>query len=252
MNEHLEATSWSTSFLRACEVDGISPDHHESLARLVQLKISNGQQPFADVWQEILADYRDWELFCRASDGDEAAQESFYLGWRKRAMAYYRRKGFPSETCEDMFQHFCERLLRYDVRQRFAWKSLFRAYCYTTLQKIGIDQLRKQSRQPQPDVSDLPPPSNLAPDRSVLIKEQFGIFREAFDQLPDIDRRIFMKFYVDGEKAAQIGEALGLKPNAVQQRISRVRKKMRQALSGSGVAPVIRKQDDKKKSRGKT
>ena len=49
---------------------------------------------------ELLADHANWRLFCQALDGDEPAQERFFREWKRRAMSFYRRKGFTSDQID--------------------------------------------------------------------------------------------------------------------------------------------------------
>ena len=232
-------SAWQADLEQRCVSAGIPDQHRDALIALARRKIDNRAAAADTVAAELLADYHDWRLLCQSIDGDGVAQDTFFRTWRGRALGFFQRRGVPVEDREDLYQHFCERLLRYRVYDRFSWQSTFRAYCYTMLAKIAIDYGERRVRWLDvPSALELAPDAAPTPDRQCAIKEEFARFETAFAELSPRDQRIFLKFYADGDNAAAIGDAVGLKPNAVQQRLSRIRKRLRVALSAFAPEPV--------------
>ena len=55
--------------------------------------------------------------------------------------------------------------------------------------------------------------------------------REAVADLPPRDREVVVLYYLEGRPIAEVSEALGVSPGAVEVRLHRARGKLRESLS---------------------
>lgn len=133
-----------------------------------------------------------------------------------RIMAIARRYVGPGEQ-HDLYQEILEQL----------WRSFgsFRAEARpeTWVYRIGLNTaitgLRKQSRQPQTTVMA---PSELPEGAQPAGRDQAQILEEFMALQNDVDRSILM-MYLDGLSGKEMASVTGIKVNAIQVRINRLK-----------------------------
>lgn len=87
-------------------------------------------------------------------------------------------------------------------------------------------RLRREKHQPEE------PPEVLTPEQEVLRRERAEQLRNIVSKLPDLDRKIFYRRYYYLQPISQITAELGLSQRAVEGRLYRLRKRLRQELGG--------------------
>ncbi|MEM7245639.1 MAG: RNA polymerase sigma factor [Acidobacteriota bacterium] len=229
-NEESAGRELEPGFAELCESEGVESVHREALHDFARLWRRRTGGSSAAAWEHVLEDYRDWQSFLQACSGDERAQEEFFQAWLRRAGRYLRARGVTDGEEEDLAQVFCERLLRHRVAERFQWTTSFRAYLYAMLRSLLADHHRRLGRRSAATQDTPLPPPPRQPDEEVAAQEDVQRLMEELRGLGELDRRIFIKFHAEGLKAASIGADLGLGTNAVQQRLSRLRRRLRERL----------------------
>ncbi|BFJ84065.1 hypothetical protein Ruko_04820 [Ruthenibacterium sp. TH_2024_36131] len=67
-------------------------------------------------------------------------------------------------------------------------------------------------------------------------KEQSAIIRKALDFLEPVTKEIFLRYYYQRQKVAEIAEELGMNPSTVKSRLARGRDVLRRALQERGIS----------------
>ncbi len=119
-----------------------------------------------------------------------------------------------------------------------AWRGLpeFRGQCAvsTWLFRITVNACRRQRRRrflrllPWHGRRNVAEPAEAAAQQS----ETGARVRAAVRALPPRYREVVVLHYLENLSRAEIGEILGLKPNAVDVRLNRARRRLRERLSG--------------------
>ena len=92
----------------------------------------------------------------------------------------------------------------------------------------AMELLRKRRREVPLGLHEPAAPDN--PAGNAARHEMMGRLREEIRELPEDQRDIFAMKYVAGMSYAQIGQAMGLSPEAVGQKLWRVRQKLQRNL----------------------
>lgn len=170
-------------------------------------------------------------------DADERDWEHFTELYRP-AICEFLRMSSPSLSdadTEDLAQDALSRLVgAFRVGAYDAKKGRFRSYLSSILKRLLIDRSRRMAVRFESDQTDSVEPSeelaSNAPDAAVLADLNWRIARHqaavahvfARSALGEQSRRIYVMSTTEGLSAAQIGERLGIKPNAVRSILSRV------------------------------
>jgi RNA polymerase sigma-70 factor (ECF subfamily) len=125
---------------------------------------------------------------------------------------------------DDMVQ---ETFLRaYKGLERLQDGSRFAPYLHRIAQNMAVDQLRRrQRREVSLDEIDLE-----APETEVEDDERMRRLRSMVGRLPEALREAVFLFYFEEMSYARMASALGITEAAVNQRLSRARKKLRTSL----------------------
>ena len=108
-----------------------------------------------------------------------------------------------------------------------------KSYLGAIARSRAIDRLRRETGQPELEYDEL----DLAvegPEGDVLAREDGAVLLAAVDALGPPDREIFLRRYYYGQSAPEIGQRLGMKPEAVRQRLKRGRDLLRRMLTKGG------------------
>ncbi len=105
-----------------------------------------------------------------------------------------------------------------------------RSYLGAIARSRAIDRLRRTAGEPELEYDEL----DMAvegPEGSVLAREDKTLLLRAVDELGPPDREIFLRRYYFGQTAPEIGKKLGMRPEAVRQRLKRGRDLLRERLT---------------------
>jgi RNA polymerase sigma-70 factor, ECF subfamily len=156
----------------------------------------------------------DEALMARVQREDRAAYELLYARWKQRVLDFLLRRTCGTSQAEDAFQETWLRVYRW--RHRFDTQRNFRAWLFTIAVHAGYDAPKPQpiafrfDQQPG-DPMDL---------RDRLVSALHGLAAE--------DRRLLL-LLGEGFTTAEVAEMVGMGHSAVRMRISRARKRIREA-----------------------
>ena len=127
------------------------------------------------------------------------------------------------ETVSDVFVQFYRWMQTHDVAD-----ADLRALLAVIAKRRSINRFNALTKQPAADSFETllsePQSHETAPDEHVLLME-------AVRSLGQPDSEIILRRYYFGQTSNEIGAALGMQPNTVDQRLSRGLKKLRECLS---------------------
>ena len=131
----------------------------------------------------------------------------------------HRKLGNASDAADVAHDTF-ERLIRANVAQPL---SEPRAYLRTIANRLLIGRARRAALEAAYAESLALQPAAVEPsvESRALILEALEQVCELLDTLPMTSRRIFLMAQIDGLSNIEIGERLGLTPNAVQKSLAR-------------------------------
>lgn len=136
------------------------------------------------------------------------------------------------ECVSDVFMEFYRKARQIDtavssikglliVIAKYKGIDLFRSLAGTAGRNINMDETYEQ-------LAD----TKLNPEQEVILKEQRKFLLQAIGSLGEPDREIFIRKYFLGQRTKEIAEALYLRDNTVDKKISRGLKKLRILLGG--------------------
>lgn len=130
-----------------------------------------------------------------------------------------RRLGNASDAA-DLAHDTFERLIRADIREPL---NEPRAYLRTIASRLLIGRARRAALETAyaETLALQPVPVEPSVEARALIIEALEQVCELLDTLPMTSRRIFLMAQIDGMSYAEIGQRLGLTPNAVQKSLAR-------------------------------
>ncbi len=99
--------------------------------------------------------------------------------------------------------------------------DLYRRLAGTAIRNVNMDETYERFID-----------NKLNPEQEVIRKEQRNFLLQAIETLGEPDREIFIRKYYLGQKTKEIAEALYLRDNTVDKKISRGLKKLRILLGG--------------------
>lgn len=177
------------------------------------------------------------QLVARAREGEEAAFRALV---QEHSRAVYGRAyqltGDPHDA-EDVVQETFLKVFR--NLDGFDGRSRFETWLYRVATNAAMDLMRKRQRHasrraeieapsgdPLPVEAPIPDPEHRAEGRAVGER-----IEHAMSRLTVGERAAFTLRHVEGQSIREIGEALGLKDNAVKNAVFRAVQKMRRELA---------------------
>jgi RNA polymerase sigma-70 factor, ECF subfamily len=170
------------------------------------------------------------DLTARMTAGDEAAYRMFYDHYYQRLLRYLLvLTGGRQEAAEEAVQLTLIRVVRYirtfDSEPVFwSWLSLLarssivdeerKRKRYFALLDRFFQLWHKQTTAPDPD-----------PDAPLL-----AMLNQSVGDLPAIDRTLLERKYLSGESVKEIADSTGFTESAVESRLVRIRRQLRQSL----------------------
>jgi len=173
------------------------------------------------------------DLLRRLQAGEPAAFDELVADNRQRiARLVYRLLGWCGEV-EDLVQDVL--LVAYRKVGRFRGQSSLS----TWLIGIAINRCRSYRRRWMPSWRWLErlwrrrPPAP-GPDRALMEDETAARVRKAVQELGESDREAIVLYYLEDLPAARIGQLLGISAGAVDMRLHRARRRLREKLADLG------------------
>ena len=132
------------------------------------------------------------------------------------------------EDClSEVIMKILENIHQYDPR-----KASFTTWLTVLTRNTALNK-RRQNRNRREERIDAQTPSRApTPEENLLREERKKALEEALDQLPHRDRLLFYRKYYYCQSTAQIAAELGLSQRAVEGRLYRIKKHLRDLLGG--------------------
>ncbi len=181
----------------------------------------------------------DAEVLRRLSARDATAWDLLYREHQPRLRAFAYRLAGNVHDADDLVQEtFVRAVPRLDRLDPDT--TDVSAYLFATLKNLFLKQVERRKRQePMAEVPEpaLPAPIEDDPQRSLLLKSQQYEVRIANARLQPRQRLVLALRELEDRSYAEIGELVGMKENAVAQRIFRAREGLRTELRLAQVDP---------------
>ena len=190
-----------------------------------------------------------WEEVVRRAQRKDAAAFAQLIGRHERAalsvaFGVLSDAGAAGDVVQEGFVRAWERLA--DLKE----PARFGPWLCGIVRNLAIDSLRRARNEPKassvtPAVQDARSPANsLAeghgghgycsdPSDGLTRRERDDAIAAALNVLDDVSRVAVVLRYYDGMSSRQIGDLLGLAPAAVDMRLTRARRQLRDRLSSS-------------------
>ena len=188
-----------------------------------------------------MQDASDWELAERARDGDEAAFGLLVTRYKQPALAFvYRMIGDPHEA-QDVTQDVFVRLYRSLSKPGFEParnNARFSTWLFQTARNASIDVLRKRRRRPWERLSVWRERGHEPEDpggdavMALTANETGRRIAAAVARLPEPQRAVFVLADYEGLSYAEIAAVLHCSVKAVETRLYRARRHLRDWLAG--------------------
>ena len=170
----------------------------------------------------------------RALQGDTHAYDAVVLATQRGVTALALAIVRDIATSEDIAQ---EAYLRgWRDRGQIRDADRFVPWLRQVVRNLARDHLRAQRRQPRAGIAEndhalvtLVDPQANAEER-VVEHQEWSAVHAAIEALPESSRETLLVYYRENEDSAVAGRILGLRPDAVRQRVSRARRSMRESL----------------------
>jgi len=138
------------------------------------------------------------------------------------AFAILRNRSLAEEAVQETFVRAAARIGRLENTARLG------PWLVGIARHVALDLSRKRARTPLPLTEEVAAPGN--PGSEASTSEMAQRLREVVAALPEDQRDVFAMKYVAGMSYAAIGQALAMTPEAVSQKLWRVRQKLQQQL----------------------
>jgi len=162
--------------------------------------------------------------------GEPAAFDAVFAAYRKRVYGYLVRMTRRRDVAEDLLQETFIRLAQHG--KKLADDTRLGAWLFTVAHRLVISWARAQQVRVQL-AGDLPAES-ISPDRSphdaLADSQAQSALERAFAALPPAYREVALLVGIEGMQPAEVADILGLRADAVRQRLARARAQLAAAL----------------------
>jgi RNA polymerase sigma-70 factor (ECF subfamily) len=183
-------------------------------------------------------DPSDEDLMLRYASGDAAAFDQLYARHRGGLFRFIQRQYRERAQAEEIFQEVWMNLIK--SRERYTATARFRTYLYTLAHHRMIDHFRRQSGEPlwagshseeEPDVFAGLPASRIdEPHVRVLSRQQGEYLLRLLEDLPAVQREVFLLAEEGGLSLGEIAEATGVNHETAKSRLRYAIAKLRAGL----------------------
>ncbi|MEZ6186510.1 MAG: RNA polymerase sigma factor [Planctomycetota bacterium] len=175
------------------------------------------------------ADRSDEDLELAWRRGSEPAFTQLFHRYYPRAVGYALRFVGDHATAEDLVQQAFLNLY-----QRRRGHGRFRALVYTCVRNLAFNEQRRRGKRSAPKPLEHPPPAAGAPTVDGMIEaEERAAFARALAKLPDEEREAFCLKEIEGLTHREVGQVMGLHPDAVRRRVGKAFLTLRTLLEES-------------------
>lgn len=176
-----------------------------------------------------------WMLAFQA--GDDEAFTQLVEHYQAAAFAMLRRILGPHGTVEDLAQEAFLRIWR--SRERYQPQGKFTTFLYRVTYNLALNRLRDNKRKPlysMPQAEDgaTLEPSDAGentPEQGADDSDWSGIIQRSLGELPENQRVAVVLQHYDGLELHEIGEVLGISPQAAKSLLHRARTRLRTLLT---------------------
>ncbi len=177
----------------------------------------------------------DGEAMARLRDGDDMALNELMDRWRKPVLAYLYRMTADYETAADLCQEVFVRIYR--SRRKYRHRGSFSSYIFTFAANLARNHFRWKKRHPEAELNDSDSSKNAAtdfasrdPSQQLEANEEGNRVKDAIRLLPEKLRTPVILFHFNELPQSEIATILGCSEKAVEARLYRARKKLRELL----------------------
>ena len=159
---------------------------------------------------------------------DERALDALidkYGGLIKSIVSYHLHENYRGECMNDILLALWKNMKSF-APERNTLKNWIGAVCRYKC----IDYKRKYYNESLSRLDERIPSDKTA-DSGIMREETENEINDLLSTLPECDREIFRRRYIDGDTVATISGELRVKPSAVYNRLSRGRRKLKRELS---------------------
>ena len=188
----------------------------------MNIKEKNSQQRSAEA-----------ELLLRLQQGDEEAFASLFYAYKDKLFGFAMVLTNSSVKAEDLVQDVFLKI--WQNRANITDIENINAFMFRMAQNQAIDELRRFSKETLAHSSDFINEEALNPNpaESLLNKEIREKIKEAVDQLPPQQKRIYILHNEDGYKYEEIASELNLSVSTIRNHMSQALGNIRKLLSYS-------------------
>ena len=161
--------------------------------------------------------------------GETAAFDAVFAAYRKRVFGYLVRMTRRKDVAEDLLQETFMRLAQH--AKRLAEDTRIGAWLFTVAHRLVVSWARAQAVRAQL-AGDLQgePAGDRSPHDALADSRAQAALERAFAELAPAYREVALLCGVEGLAPAEVAEILGVRADAVRQRLSRARSQLAAAL----------------------
>ena len=144
------------------------------------------------------------------------------------ALAYSKLRHF--QDAEDITQEVFIKVYQ-KLRTLKRWDN-FLAWLYAITSNSCKDLIRSRSKRPDREfiANQNPEIFSLSAMNSYQEEQAFELLHEVLDSLPEMYRQVLTLYYIGGMSSQEIARFLGTSPDAIRQRLSRARSKLKKEM----------------------
>lgn len=177
----------------------------------------------------------DIELMRCLAEGDDLALNRLMDAWSQPLIAYLTRLTSSEPTAQDLAQETFVRVYRHRLEYRSSQK--FSTWLFAIATNLARNHARWRGRHPETllgheNLSELPVISKDAPpDEQTIANERIAAVQKAVSELPQDMREVLILATWHGMSHAEIARVQNTSEKAVELRLYRARKLLRDLLS---------------------
>jgi RNA polymerase sigma-70 factor, ECF subfamily len=161
--------------------------------------------------------------------GDRLAFGELFRRHYRGVVAYATRFTGDQASAEDVVQQAFMNIL-----QRKRGSGRFKALIYTTTRNLALNERRRRGRRyvAKLGLEGPEPKANAEQPLAQLVREEEQqAFSRAVEALPEDEREAFCLKETEGMTYAEVGQVMGLHPDAVRRRVGKALVKIRESVN---------------------
>jgi RNA polymerase sigma-70 factor, ECF subfamily len=181
----------------------------------------------------------DAQLMLRLKNGEDQVLNELMGRWQQRLVAFiYRYIGQETEAL-DLAQETFVRV--YETRHRYTVQGKFSTWLFTIAANLSRNYLRWRQRRGDSasagwdakgaEVAESIQSEDDSPDQAAIRSESISLIKEVVNQLPHDLKTIVLLYEYQGLSYEEIASVLGCSIKAVEMKLYRTRKLLRERLS---------------------